>query len=95
MTNPEAPVTWRDYQKHLDETMQGYQRLALLEAEIKGDATTGRLSLRMDMASLIENLTDRFISEQRKTRISVIVAVLVAVVGMIAQHFLLIAKMKL
>lgn len=55
------------FEKHLEDTEQGYDRLRELEeevgalnAELKGDRETGRMSLRQDLTATIERNSNEF-----------------------------------
>lgn len=47
-------VPWSVYDKHLEETKVGYDRLKGLEEEVKGNEETGRPSLRSELGKRID-----------------------------------------
>lgn len=86
-------ITKEEFDNHLQDTARGWERLeavetntSSLEEEVLGNEQTGRKSLRMEFTHLIEKLTSNFISEQKKTRITVIVAMIIAVIGIIVER---------
>jgi len=75
-------VTKNEFENHLEDIKRGYERLNSVEEELLGNSDTGRKSLRMEFTGLIEKLTASFISEQKKTRITIIVSIILALVGL-------------
>jgi len=47
-------VTWSQYDKHLEETKDGYERLSRVEAEVLGDGQSQRPSLRVELSGKID-----------------------------------------
>ena len=85
MPNGNIPVTWDQFQKHLDEAVEGFERLGSLEAEIKGDPLTGRLSLRGEVKREIQNVVAEFTLEQKKTRRAIVTSVSITILTLIAK----------
>ena len=82
MANGEdAAVTWKDFNKHLEESKHGFERISGLEEEVMGNEKTGRPSLRIDLTSMIESQGEKTRKTLRAVGIPIIVALILGILS--------------
>lgn len=59
VNNEERFVTRKEWDEHLNDTIESYGRLTKLEAEIMGDPTTGRPSLRVEIKNDLDHINGK------------------------------------